>query len=638
MDGQGTLTGLHPLSVLTADEIEIASGLVGAALADHEGLRFETIELAEPDKAEVRAYQPGDPVERRVWVNAYSKDRPGVVRSLVSVTEKKILDSQYLANVTPMIAPEEFMEVENAVKADPRFQEAVARRGLDLEMVTCDPWSAGNFGIEEEAGRRISYVHCWVRNGPLDNQYAHPIEGLNAAVDISTGEVLSVRDVGDVPVPRGEGNYDREFQTSVRQDLAPINVIQPDGVSFQMDGNLLSWADWELRIGFNAREGMTLHDIRFKGRPVMYRASIAEMMVPYGAPDEAHARKNVFDIGEYGIGRVVNSLELGCDCLGAIHYLDGVLSDVEGKGAVIKNAICLHEEDMGVLWKHFDFRTERMETRRARRMVISTIATVGNYEYGYYWYLHLDGEIEFEMKATGIINTVACVPGAAGPHATEVAPGVAGQIHQHTFCARLDMAVDGDANSVVECNSAADPVGPENPYGNAYRQTETVLETESAAARKADPGSHRFWKFTSADRKNIVGSKTAYKLMPTSTVTPYIRPEGPSGRRAGYTYNDLWVTAFDATERFPAGEFVNQGDGSDGFPHYIADDKPIVDTDIVAWHVFGLHHMPRIEDYPVQPCISCGFKLMPTGFLDDSGVRDLPWEKNAASCNAHAAE
>ncbi|MEM1299669.1 MAG: primary-amine oxidase [Pseudomonadota bacterium] len=638
MDGQGTLTGLHPLSPLTGDEIETASALVSETLAGHERLRFETIELAEPEKGSVRSYQLGDPIERRVWVNAYSKDRPGVVRSLVSVTEKTVVDSQYLAGVTPMIAPEEFMEVEIAVKADPRFQAAIERRGLDLEFVTVDPWSGGNFGIAEEEGRRVSYTHSWIRNSELDNQYAHPIEGLNATVDIDTGEVIAVRDVGEVPVPRGDGNFDREFQTEVRQDLRPINVIQPEGVSFRMDGNLLTWADWELRIGFNAREGMTLHDIRFKGRPVMYRASIAEMMVPYGAPDEAHARKNVFDIGEYGIGRVVNSLELGCDCLGAIQYLDGVLSDVEGKAATIKNAICLHEEDMGVLWKHFDFRTERMETRRARRMVISTIATVGNYEYGYYWYLHLDGEIEFEMKATGIINTIGCVPGQAGPYGTEVAPGVCGQIHQHTFCARLDMAVDGDENSVVECNTKSDPVGPENPWGNAYRQYETVLGTEKDAARKADLSTHRYWKFISKDRTNHVGGKTAYKLMPTSTVTPFIRPEGPSGKRAGYTYQDLWVTAFDAAERFPAGEFVNQGDGSDGFPHFIADDKPIVDADIVAWHVFGLHHMPRPEDYPVQPCISCGFKLMPVGFLDDSGCRDLPWEKNAASCNAHAAE
>ena len=302
----------------------------------------------------------------------------------------------------------------------------------------------------------------------------------------------------------------------------------------------------------------------------------------------------------------------------------------------IRNAICIHEEDMGVLWKHWDFRLDRTEVRRARRLVISTFATVGNYEYGYYWYFHLDGTIEFEMKATGIINTTACEPGKPGLHGVEVAPGVRGQIHQHTFCARLDLAIDGDANSVVECNTHADPAGPDNPYGNGFRQHETVLETEADAARNANPGTHRYWKFTSADRTNHVGGKTAYKLMPSSTVTPFISPDGPSGRRAGYTFNDLWVTRFDPDQRFPAGEFVNGSDGSDGFPGFIAGNRPLDDTDLVAWHVFGLHHQPRPEDYPVQPCITCGFKLMPVGFFDDSNVRDLPWEKNAASCSVAA--
>ncbi|MEM0990388.1 MAG: primary-amine oxidase [Pseudomonadota bacterium] len=639
MDGTTTVKTLHPLSPLTPDELSQAIAIVRRDLPEGAAALFEMIELAEPDKSQVRGWAPGALMGREAWVNAYFRGRQGVTRCRVSLTDDQILQVNHLDDAIPMIAPVEFLEIENAVKADPRFQAALARRGLDnIDMVCVDPWSAGNFGVPEEQGKRISHVFCWMRMSELDHQYAHPLEGLNATVDIDTGKVIEVWDKGDIPVPETPGNYDHTFQTVVREDLKPINVVQPDGVSFQMTGDVLTWHDWELVIGFNAREGLTLHDIRFKGRPVLYRASIAEMMVPYGAPDGAHPRKNVFDVGEYGIGRVVNSLELGCDCLGAIQYLDGHLAGRDGEVETIKNAICLHEEDMGILWKHYDFRLDRVETRRARKMVISTIATVGNYEYGYYWYLHMDGEIEFEMKATGVINTVACLPGQPSPYGTEVAPGLMGQIHQHTFCARLDWAVDGDANAAVECNTHAEPAGPNNPYRNAFRQHEAVLETEMAACRKADPSTHRYWKFRSTERGNAMGQPTAYKLMPTSTVTPFIDPEGPSGRRGGYTFNDLWVTAFDPEERYPAGEFVNGCDGSDGLPAFVADDRSIVDTDIVAWHTFGLHHMPRPEDWPVQPCISCGFKLMPVGFLDDSGCLDLPWTKNKASCHAHAAE
>ncbi|MEM8694108.1 MAG: primary-amine oxidase [Pseudomonadota bacterium] len=635
MDGTTPISELHPLSPLTADEILQAVGIVRNAIEDGADAKIEMVELAEPDKAVVRQHSPGDPIKREAWINIYHTNRPGVLRCRVSLSEDALVSQKHYPDASPMIAPVEFMEIENAVKADPRFIAACKRRGIDdLSLVTVDPWSAGNFGIEEEQGRRISHVFCWVRNEENDHQYAHPIDGLNATADINTGEILDVRDEGDIPIPRGEWNYDRRYQKVVREDLRPIDVVQPEGVSFTLEGHRLKWHDWELQIGFNAREGLTLHDISIGGRPILYRASIAEMMVPYGSPDGRHPRKNVFDVGEYGIGRLVNSLELGCDCLGAIQYLDASLNGRDGEVETIKNAICLHEEDMGIMWKHYDFRLDTTEVRRARRMVISTIATVGNYEYGYYWYLHMDGMIEFEIKATGVINTTACMPGQPGPYGVEVVPGVLGQIHQHTFCARLDMAVDGDANTAVECNTEAEPMGRDNPYGNAYRMIETPLTNELAAARKADQGTHRYWKFKSANKTGLTGQPTAYKLIPTSVVTPYISPEGPSGRRAGYTFKDLWVTAFDPDQRFPAGEFVNGCDGSDGINAYVAGDRDLVGKDLVAWHTFGLHHIPRPEDFPVQPCITCGFKLMPVGFFDDSNVRDLPWDKNIASCNA----
>lgn len=73
----------------------------------------------------------------------------------------------------------------------------------------------------------------------------------------------------------------------------------------------------------------------------------------------------------------------------------------------MKNAICLHEEDYGVLWKHTDMFNGMTETRRSRRLVISFFLTIGNYDYGFYWYLYLDGTIELEAKATGIVFTSA---------------------------------------------------------------------------------------------------------------------------------------------------------------------------------------------------------------------------------------
>jgi primary-amine oxidase len=121
------------------------------------------------------------------------------------------------------------------------------------------------------------------------------------------------------------------------------------------------------------------------------------MVVPYGAPEHPHPRKFAFDVGEYGIGTQANELSLGCDCLGKIHYLvsafmprlcieklrlvqPGSFIGQDGQVIHVKRAICIHEEDSGLLWKHTDYRPGgRAHAVRSRRLVISMICTVANY-------------------------------------------------------------------------------------------------------------------------------------------------------------------------------------------------------------------------------------------------------------------
>lgn len=65
-------------------------------------------------------------------------------------------------------------------------------------------------------------------------------------------------------------------------------------------------------------------------RPILHRASLVEMAVPYGDVNEPFQRKCAFDVGDYGLGYCANSLELGCDCLGHIQYFDAILNDTKG--------------------------------------------------------------------------------------------------------------------------------------------------------------------------------------------------------------------------------------------------------------------------------------------------------------------
>lgn len=627
----------HPLDSLTADEVLTVTRAVHKHPDFGPKILFEAVELREPEKTEVRGFKPGDSISRFARASVFRSSGTGVWRLVISLADEQVISVDHRPQARPMIQMEQFMAMEDIIKADPRFIEGCKKRGIDdLSLVCIDPWTAGNFGFPDEEGQHLCHTFAWLRTREFDNLYAHPIEGLNAVVDIKSGAVIRVDDHGVTPIPMAEHNYESRFQTEFRDHLKPINVEQPDGVSFSLNGRCITWHDWSLVIGFNSRESLTLHDIQFAGRPVVYRASLSEMVVPYGSPKNGHYRKSVFDVGEYGLGRLVNSLELGCDCLGAIQYLDVDVNDIYGKIFTIPKAICIHEEDNGILWKHTDWRTGTVEVRRARRLVISCIATVGNYEYAMYWYFYLDGTMEFEIKTTGILNTSAGIPGEKDKHAIEVAPGVFGQIHQHIFCARIDLAIDGDNNSALECNTYAEPMSDNNPYGNAFYQEETVLKTEQSAARCISPQHQRYWKFSNPGVTNAMGTPVAYKLEPKDCVTPFLNENSPSGKRAAFIRNHLWVTAYHPEERYPAGEYMNHSDGSDGLLKFIADDANVENTDIVAWHTFGLHHQPRLEDFPVQPVISAGFKLMPTGFFDRNPCLDLPADANKVSCHAGA--
>jgi primary-amine oxidase len=633
----------HPLDPLSTAEIVQAAAIIRAHFPWGEDLRVETIDIEEPAKEFVRSYVQGTPFPRIVRFNIYRRGVMGVWQGRADLQRGEVISETFRADARAMVAVEEVLLIEKTVKADARFQEALRRRGLlaEVDNMCIDPWTVGEFGYEAEQGRRVLNCFVWMRCFPLDNYYAHPVEGLHALIDLSTLEILRVDDhceeSGDyIPVPRTPLNFDADVLTSFRPSSAALDVVQPEGPGYRVEGNRVAWENWDFRVGFNGREGLVLYTIGYthqgRRRPVVYRASIAEMVVPYGSPERSHYRKNVFDSGEIGFGRMANSLTLGCDCLGTIHYFDAVVPDLFGTARTIENAICLHEEDAGLSWKHFDVRSGRTEVRRARKLVISSISTIGNYDYASYWYLHQDGRIEYEMKATGIINTAGCHPGNPGKYGTEVAPGIVGHIHQHIFCARLDMEVDGPNNTVVECDTIVPPMGPENPYGNAFYVEERPLTSERAAQRNSDFARMRYWKIVNPAQRNWVGTPVAYRLEAGSAVQPFTVPDSPSGRRGRFIQHQIWVTQFHPEERFPAGEFVNQSSGDDGLSAWTAHDRNVQDTDIVLWHSFGLHHLPRPEDQPVQPCVVCGFKLMPSGFFDQNPVIDLPRTMNAASC------
>ena len=613
----------HPLTMTTEAEVTAVREVLAAAGMLGEHVRYAFFAPEEPAKADVLAFDGGEP-ERRFRAVLLDLSSGRSWDTVVSATARELVSCRELEpehDGQPPIIDSEFEFIEDVLNASPDWLAALEKRGIEPASVRAVPLSAGVYDYPEEKGRRIARAFGFRQDFEADHPWAHPIDGLVAYIDLTARSVDRVVDSGVVDVPQAGGNFDDpSVQGEHMTSLKPIEITQPEGRSFTVTDGRVRWGKWDLRIGFNEREGLTLHQIAFDERPVCYRASVAEMVVPYADPAPVRFWQNYFDCGEYMFARYADSLQLGCDCLGDIHYLDAVIADDFGRPKTIRNAICMHEEDYGVLWKHSDIFTGSAETRRQRRMVFSFFTPIGNYDYGFYWYLYLDGTIQLEVKATGIVFTAA----APSEYGTEVAPGLMAPYHQHLFSARLDMTVDGVRNAVEEVEAVRVPMGEGNPYGNAFARRRTRLARESEAQRSADGSVVRSWHIVNPEVTNAMGQPVGYALIPEGKATMLADDASSIHARATFATHHLWVTRYDHTERYPAGDFVNQNPGGAGLPAWVAADRPIDGEDVVLWHTFGTTHFPRPEDWPVMPVDYTGFTLKPVGFFDRNPALDVP--------------
>jgi primary-amine oxidase len=632
------MTASHPLDPLTAAEIMRAVVLARGAPNLSERLRFTSVELREPDKAAYLAWRDegAERPAREAFVVLIDCHAARAMEIVVSLDEELLVSHLLLpANVQPAIHGDEYGLAGGIVLADPRYLEALARRGIDdPSLVHVEAWSVGHF---EQPGRRLARAIAWLATGDrADNQYARPLYGLVAIVDLNTMELVRVDDhaPGTAP-PTAAADYHDGAGRPYRDDLRPIEISQPEGVSFTLEGNRLRWQKWDLVVGFHPREGLVLHDLAYtddgERRQICHRASIAELVIPYGDPNPTVHFKNVFDTGEYGMGPMTNSLALGCDCLGEIRYLDGVTNAITGEPLVITNAICIHEEDDNLLWKHTN-RFGRVDRARSRRLVISSIATVGNYEYGYFWYLYQDASWQFEAKLTGIVHTAGWIGDERSPHSLPLGEGVVTSGHQHFFCARLDLDVDGPRNVAFQVDAVADPWGPANPDGTAFRPSRVTFERESQAKAHVSSDRARRFRVENTGRRNRIGDAVAYELIPGENVLPMQQPDSGIRARARMLDHHLWVTPYRADERYPAGEYPNQSAPGEGISRWTEADRGLLEEDVVLWYVFGSHHEPRLEDWPVMPVVGCGFRLRPVGFFDYNPALDVPQPRPAHCC------
>lgn len=542
----------------------------------------------------------------------------------------------------PGVSSDEARAIARAAREHPLLKEALAKRGItDTTHVWVDPESITGFEPEDLADRRLSWGTVWYREDAEDNGYARPVAGLVPILDLETLDIIRIEDHGVIPMASEGGNY-RSGTWGPDRHVAPLEITQPEGPGFTVEGHRVTWQNWSFRIGFTHREGLVLHDIAYRDgdveRPVLRRAAVNEMYVPYLDADPTAYRKNFFDWGEYGAGPLTASLELGCDCLGEIHYFDAHVLDGVGEAQTITNGVCLHEEDSSILWKHVNTRTGEADVRRSRRLVISFFATVANYDYGFYWSLYQDGSIELEIKLTGILSVSGIDDGKMPAYGRMVSPNVQAPTHQHYFAVRMDTAIDGPKNRLVEVHAEVEEDEELNPWGNAVKMVSEVIASEKDAGRMADASRAVHWRVENTERTNRFGESTAYRLSAMHTTRLFAKPGSIVARKAPFVSKHLWATAYDPNERFITGDYPNQAPlEAEGITAWQQADRPLDGAELVLWPIVGVHHYPKPEEWPIMPVHRIGLRFEPDGFFTRNPSLDLPPSSGGDHCHAPSA-
>lgn len=628
----------HPLTSLTEAEISTAVSVIKREKTLSEMAAFPLIALQEPDKEEVLKFTPGKAFGRKAFLVIYERSQNKTFEGIVDLTSKTLSSWKEIPSVQPAIVNSEYELAIQVVKADPRWQKAMRRRGItDFDQVKISSWAPGILSKQEEAtGNRFCRSLSYYK-GKGWNYYGSPIEGVVATVNLNTGKIASFVDRGNVPFSQENWNYDVKSLGKLLSPLKALKILQPNGASFQIKDNEISWQGWKFRYSMHPRNGLMLYQVTHKDgeniRPVLYRASLSEMVVPYGDPEPTWSFRNAFDVGEYNLGLLANTMELSKEIPENGLLLNAVFANEQGEPYVMPGVIGIYERDNGMLWKHYEYNSQRNDVRRSRELVMTMTAAIDNYDYSINWIFHQDGTLEVQNELTGIVlaqGTAAQKQSEGSSNGRLIAKNIFGVNHQHFFNYRLDFDVDGQANSVMEMNVKALPMDEKNPLGNAmptavnYALVETPLTNETAAVRDLDMKSSREWMIVSADKKNPLGAAPGYMLMPGGN-SMFFPVEGSKIRqRAEFATHHVWVTKYKPAELYAGGDYPNQTQPGQGLPKYIADDESLMGEDIVLWYTMGVTHIPRSEDWPVMPVHQVGFKLVPRGFFSRNPAINLP--------------
>lgn len=636
----------HPFDSVKDYEVRLASKLVKNSHAASADVHFVQIDRVDPPKKDMIKYLEAErhgmprPNIPRVLYAYYYTETFNFNKALVNVSVGHVITKTQLpkGTVGPFL-PDDVGEWERKCTEHPAVKAEVAKLKLPPGYtVRNDPWIYGTDDENEMRPLIQFFMYVMAGNGHEEsNHYSLPlkfspvfeaftnkfvrIDYLPGGFDETTTHTLPWQEVPCV-------EYHPDLNNEPARDVKPLLISQPEGPSFSVDGSKVKWQGWEFRVASSSREGFAIYDVVFKGRQAFYRIALSEMTVPYGDPRAPYHRKQAFDLGDCGFGATANHLNLGCDCLGVIKYMDGIAIHGNGEPYVVPNAICMHEQDNGLLYKHLNYRTNNAVVARRREFIVQTIATVANYEYVINVKFVTDGSINIETRATGILSTMPIDENVKVPWGTIVGPNVMAAYHQHILSFRIDPAIDGHKNSVVYDDVVKLPKDNKlNPYGIGFVTDRKFIE--KAGHIDQSPFTNRSYKIINENVINPV-SKTpvGYKVVMPARQMILADSDSFNVRRAKFATEQIWVTKYNDHQLFAAGEFTNQSKTDEGLGRWANGTDPVRNEDLVVWATLGFTHIPRVEDFPVMPVEIHNIELVPFNFYNKNPALDIPQANN----------
>lgn len=637
---------LHPLDPLTKSELAEVVGILKAAGKFENNTSLVSLTLLEPAKAVVLNFKAGDLIERKAIAVMYGIEKNETHEIVTDLNTKKIASDTLRKNVQPMQLEEDTPVGIELLKSDPTWMRGLERRGIkDMNNVHMEMFVVGNpVNINNPDRDRLLRAYPFYRVVG-DNSFGEPIEGLSALVNL-TKKKCAVHDSKDiVPLAGITSNYfNPQYVGKLRTPCTPLVTTQPEGPSFSIEGHEVKWQKWRFRYELDSREGLVLHCIGYEDegrvRSVLHRLGVSEVSVPYGAPGYDWVWRSPIDEGEYGLGRLTTTLRPGHEVPGHAKTIDEPYANSAGTVKLKPGAVAIWEQDGGILWEHHDDDADRTATRRGRQLVIAHMFTLGNYDYFTQYLFNQDGSIDIKVTlngdvlAQGVANkecqTCAQEPDAEGRiipkgierYGTLMAPNIVGINHQHFFCFRMDFDVDGLKNSLYELNVR--PIAESRGYAeqNTFTLERTLLRREQEAARDLNEGQNRCWKVINQNASRYLGHFPGYLIEPGSNAYPYSHPDSFNRKRAGFLQHHFWATQYKPDEMYASGDYPVSSAGGEGLPQWVSD-ASIDNEDIVCWYSVGITHTPRVEDWPVMPAASMGFKIMPESFFKRNPALDV---------------